>query len=107
MDTFITSAGALALVKSLVDLVKYIRAKDSNGYVTQFVVWLAGIAVTFVIKASDFANDFPVGKIPLHDAKAATVILAGLGLGSAAQLANTGIKAVDGTQTAETPKLLK
>ena len=106
MDSFVTTAGMLALVKSVVDLVKYVRAKDTNGYVTQAAVWLAGIGTTFLVAASDFGNSIDVTGIPLGTASGATVVLAGLGLGSAAMLANEVKSAIDSSDTAVKPPLV-
>lgn len=106
METFITSAGALGLVKALVDFVKYVRARDTNGWVTQLAVWLSGIGVVLLLKVSDFADTFTVGTITLENANAGTQILAGLGLGSAAMLANEFKQAIDRTDTAVKPDLV-
>lgn len=106
MDQFITSAGALGLVKAAVDFIKYIRARDTNGYITQLAVWLAGIGTTLLIKVSDFANTFDVGGINLDAANGGTVILAGLGLGSAAMLVNDFKQAVDRSDSAAKPALV-
>lgn len=106
MNTFITSAGALGLVKALVDFLKYVRASDTNGYVTQLAVCAAGIGTTLLIKMSDFANGFDVGGVPLDTANVGTVILAGLGLGSAAMLVNDVKQAVDSNDSAAKPHLL-
>lgn len=106
MDTFITSAGMLALVKAIVDFIKYIRARDTNGWVTQLVVWLAGIGVVWLMSVSDYADTMDVGGILLTDAVAATIVLAGLGLGSAAMLANDFKKALDRSDSAIKPDLV-
>lgn len=106
MDEFITTAGAVALVKAIVDFLKYIRANDVNGYVTQAAVWLAGIGVTLLLKISDFADAFDVSGVTLDTANAGTVILAGLGLGSATMLANDFKKAIDSADTAVKPPLV-
>lgn len=106
MDQFITSAGALGLVKAAVDFLKYLRARDTNGYVTQLAVWLAGVGTVLLIKISDFANTFDVGGVNLDTANGGTVILAGLGLGSAAMLVNDVKKAVDRSDSAAKPDLV-
>lgn len=106
METFITTTGSLALVKALVDLIKYVRAKDTNGWLTQLTVWLAGIGVVLLLKASDFAATFMIGDISLLDANTGTVILAGFGLGSAAMLANDVKKALDNSDDASKPDLV-
>lgn len=106
MDSFITGAGALGLVTAAVNFVKYLRARDTNGYVTQLAVWLAGIGTTLLIRISDFANTFDVGGVNLDTANAGTVILAGLGLGSAAMLVNDAKQALDRSDSAAKPPLI-
>ena len=106
METFITTAGALGFVKAVVDLVKYIRARDTNGYLTQITVWLAGIATTVLLSLSDFGESIDVGGVPLDVASGATLVLAGLGLGSAAMLANEVKTALDRSDTAVKPPLV-
>ena len=93
-------------MKSGVDLIKYVRAKDANGAITQLAVWLMGIGVVLLVRASDFAAQWDVGGVLLSDAKIGTCILAGFGLGALAMLANDGIKAVDSSQSARKPPLL-
>lgn len=106
METFITGAGALGLVKAVVDFIKYLRARDTNGWVTQLAVWAAGIGTTLLIKVSDFAGNFDIGGVILNDANTGTVILAGLGLGSAAMLVNDIKQAVDSNDSAAKPALV-
>lgn len=106
MEQFTTAAGAVGLVKAGVDLIKYARAKDANGVITQLAVYLMGIGVVMLVRASDFASRWDVGGIPLSEAQTGTAVLAGLGLGAVAMLANDGIKAVDGSQSARKPPLV-
>lgn len=106
METFITGAGALGLVKAVVDFIKYLRARDTNGYVTQLAVWLSGIGTVVLLKVSDFADEFSIGSETLDSANGGTVILAGLGLGSAAMLANEFKKAIDNGDNAAKPELI-
>lgn len=107
MDTFLTASGALALVKALVDFLKYLKAKDTNGWVTQLIVWVAGIATVLLLKASDFADAFTLGTdVTLANANGGTVVLAGLGIGSAAALVNEVKKAIDNGDTAAKPDLV-
>lgn len=106
MTMFLTSGGLLALVKAFVDFVKYIKAKDTNGWFTQLTVWVAGIGATLLAKASDLATSWNLGSTTLEDAKVGTVILAGLGLGSAAMLVNSFKKAFDQSDSDKKPDLV-
>jgi hypothetical protein len=108
VNQFLTSAGALALVKAVVDLVKYFKAKDTNGYVTQVATWAAGVGSVYLLKYSDVADTFKLGAgaVTLDTASTATVILAGLGLGSGAMLVNDVKKALDNNDSAAKPDLI-
>jgi hypothetical protein len=107
VDTFLTASGALALVTAFVNFLKYIKAKDTNGWVTQLIVWIAGVGSVLLVRASDFADTFNLGgTVTLDTANAGTVILAGLGLGSAAALVNEAKKALDNGDSAAKPDLV-
>lgn len=103
---FATMAGALSFVKAVVDLVKYVRARNTNGWVTQLAVWLAGVFVVVVMSFSDFAQSIDVGGVTLDTASWGTLLLVGLGLGSTAMLANDVKQAIDHTDSAAKPDLV-
>lgn len=107
MELFLTAAGALALVTALVNCAKYVKNGDTNGWLTQVLVWIAGIAVVLLLRESDFAGTFTLGTMTLDHANTATAILAGLGLGSTAMLTNDLKKAVDRSDSAAKPDLVK
>jgi hypothetical protein len=107
VDQFLTASGALALVKAIIDFLKYLRARDTNGWLTQLTVWVAGVAVVLLIRYSDFASSFTLGVgVSLYGAAWGTTILAGLGLGSAAALVNDVKKAIDSSDSAAKPDLV-
>lgn len=106
VDQFLTASGALALVKAIVDFAKYVRARETNGWVTQLAAWVGGVATVVLVKWSDFAPTFNVGGMTLDNANGGTVILAGLGLGSAAMLVNDVKKAIDSSDSAAKPNLV-
>lgn len=103
---FATLAGALSFVKAIVDLVKYVRARNTNGYVTQLAVWLAGVFVIVVMSHSDFGKAIDVGGVTLDAASWGTLLLVGLGLGSSAMLANDVKQALDRSDSAVKPDLV-
>jgi len=106
-NMFLSATGALALITAVVNLVKYVKAGNVNGWLTQVVVWVAGVATAALIAASDIAETWPVGDTTLGKASGATVILVGLGLGSAAMLTNDLKKAFDGNDSSAKPDLVK
>lgn len=97
-----------ALLKKAVDFLKYLLAKDWNGVVTQLVVWLVGIGLTWLLSASDFANGVEIGGLDLGNLNTASIVLVGLSLSSTASfLGQDLIKALDNTQSAATPNLVE
>lgn len=106
METFIGSAGLLALVKALVDFLKFVRAGNINGWLTLLVVWLGGVGVTILYSFSDFADQFEVLGVTLGTASLATLILFGLGLGSSAVVVNEFKTAIDSSDSATKPPLV-
>jgi len=107
MELFLSAAGALALVTAAVNFVKNIRAGDLNGWLTQLVVWAAGIGTAALLAASDVANTFDLGNgLTLDNVNGATLILVGLGIGSTAMLANDFKKAIDSSDSAVKPDLV-
>jgi hypothetical protein len=57
--------------------------------------------VAFLVGASDFAPS-----LQLDNLNAASLVIAGLVLGSSSTVIDKGIKAVDSSQSAATPKLI-
>lgn len=96
-----------ALIKKIVDTIKYLAAGDVNAVVTQIVAWLAGIAVAFLGAKSDWANSIQVGDVALSTLNNWSVALIGINLASTAGLTWDAIKAVDGSNSAVVPTLLR
>jgi hypothetical protein len=105
MDMFVTAAGMLAFVKSVVDFVRYLRARNT-GWITQLAVWVAGIGVVVAFSHSDFAESVAVAGVSLATAGWGTLVLAGLGLGSSAMLTNDFKQAIDTSDSAVKPPLV-
>jgi hypothetical protein len=106
MDAFLTTAGSVTLIKAIVDFVKYVRARDVNGWATQLTVWVAGLVVMALLRTSDLAATIVLADVPLDQAQIGTLILAGLGLGSSAMFVNEIKNAIDNTSTAKKPPLV-
>lgn len=106
MTEFLPFAVAVALVWKLVDFVKFVRAKDTNAWATQLAVWGAGIGVAFLLRESDFSKSLQVGQFVLGGLNAASTVLFGVALGSAASSTFDAKKAIDNNDTAATPPLI-
>lgn len=96
---FTVLAVATALVWKVVSFAKFVMAGDRSKAVTQLVTWGAGIGVAFLVAASDFTLE--VAGVNLADLNAASVVLFGVALGSAASAA------YDSLSKNPEPKLLR
>lgn len=96
-----------ALVKKGVDLLRYVIAKDGNGALTTVVALGVGVAVAFLVAASDFAAGVEVAGRTLANMNDASVVLVGLGLGATGSVGWDALRAIDNSQSAAVPPLLK
>lgn len=95
----------ILLIKTGVDLTKFLQAKDWSNVATILYVWAVGIVVTFLLRASDF--DITVGNYNLNDLNVFSTILVGVTLAGSAVFANETLKALDRHETTEKPDLFK
>lgn len=100
---FVPLLVAIALVKKLLDVVRYALADDWRNVATQVIAWVAGVAVIMLFAASDWAAGFQVGSLALANMNLASQVLAGFALASTASLAVDAIKAIDNSQSAAVP----
>lgn len=101
-------AALAALVIKIVSVVKAI-GKDNNIVATQVVVWAVGIIVLFLAGEADVTSGMVIpgfSDIHLGDLDAASIVLAGLALGSSGAFAYDVKKAVDNSDSATEPALL-
>lgn len=89
-----------ALVLSLFNLIKLVRAQSYGEALTQLFSWLAGVGVMFLLRASDWADTFIIGQGDdarvLSTLSAPSVVLAGIAL---AAVANVAYSALPNTET--------
>jgi hypothetical protein len=103
---FIPLVVLTALIKKVMDTLKYGLAGDVNAVVTQFVAWATGIGVTFVAANSDWAETMIVNGTAMGTLNGWSLALIGVNLASTAGVAWDVIKAVDNNNSAEVPNLL-
>jgi len=96
---------ALLLAKIL-DFVKYARARDVNGAVTQLVAWAGGVALVFVAANADLGANMDVAGQTLGTLNAWSLVLVGLSLASTGSALVDVKKAVDNTDSAAVPALV-
>lgn len=105
---FVPILAAAAIVKACIDLLRYASGKDWKSVATQIVSWAAGVGVSLLFAASDFADGFKLGDtgVTLGNANTASVLLFGLTFGAVANTIVDGLKAFDNTDSQKKPPLL-
>ena len=104
------TVGFLALAALVIKVVSVIKAigKDANYVITQVVTWAVGILVLFLAGQAEVTQSqvIPGFGMTLGTMDAASIILAGLVLGSTGAFAYDYKKARDNTDSASEPNLL-
>lgn len=106
MAEFLPLAAAGALLLKAVDMLKYLMNQDKR-WVTQLVVWVAGIGLTFLLAESTFGPSIEIANHSLASLNGAARILAGLSLASLTSVTVDFKKAFDNSDSAATPPLVK
>jgi len=107
MDVFVPAVAMFALIKKLIDFLKFITNQDWNGAATQAAVWLSGVLVVWLYAQTDWAETFSFAGITLAAMNFASLVALGIGLGSSASVATDFIKSRDTTDSAAMPPLFK
>ncbi len=100
--------GLVALVKKIVD---YLRLAanlpgSKSSFITQTIAYVAGVAGTFLMGATQFADKVDVHGILLSNMDGPTKTLVGLSVGSAASVVTDFVQARDNNDSAAIPPLL-
>lgn len=103
---FVPVLAMLALVAKLVDFLRYGKAKDWNGVLTQAIVWVAGIVVVFLVAQTPWAAAIPFGSVALSKLGAWSLVFVGMSLSSVSSVGKDALKAVDNSNSAAIPTLL-
>lgn len=109
MEPGVSIAALLLLatfISKFMDFLKFLRAKDTNGVVTQLITWCAGIIGVLLFAETDFAAGVALGGVTLADADLATKVFAGLMAISLLSKVYDFQKSFDSTQTSATPSLV-
>ncbi len=105
-----TSAFALVLlatfISKVVDFGKFVRAKDTNGVLTQLITWGAGVLGVCLFAQTDFATGVSLEGVSLATAGWGTLVFAGLMSTSLLSKVYDFQKSFDNTQTSATPSLV-
>jgi hypothetical protein len=100
---FVPLLAATALIWKAVDFVRFIRARDTDSALTQLVVWAVGVAVTFLLAGTNYADGIVIGDLSLGRANWESLLLIGLSLGSSASALVDFKRAIDNTDSARVP----
>lgn len=95
------------LVFALINFLKAVRQKDTNTVLTQLIVWVAGVLVTFLVAQTDFASGINVGDQSLTELNCWSLLFVGLTISSLASFGVELKKALDNTDSAQKPPLFK
>lgn len=95
-----------ALVKKVVDFVKYGTSGDVNAVVTQLTAWAAGVAAAFLAANSDWGDSIMVNGDPLAFLNGWSLTLLGVNIASVAGFGWDTLKALDNSNSAAVPDLL-
>ncbi len=101
---FLPLAAMSLLVFKIVDFFRYLRAGDTNGWVTQLVAWAAGVAAVLLYARSGFSVS--IGGFNLGHLNIWAQIVVGLNIGSAGSAWNDARKTFDVHNSAAVPTLL-
>jgi hypothetical protein len=96
----------LALILKVVDFLRYAKARDYNGVLTQAITWVAGVVVLLLVAQTTWAAMISVAGVPLGKLGFWSVVFAGLTVSSGASLVNDYRKALDNSNSAAIPTLL-
>jgi hypothetical protein len=95
-----------AMIKKIVDTLKYTVSGDLNAVVTQIVAWAAGVALAFVAANSDWGDTIMVNGQSLASLNGWSLAFVGVNLASLAGFGWDTLKAIDHTNSATVPTLL-
>lgn len=103
---FVAPVAMIALGLKFVDFLRYAKAKDINGVLTQLIAWVAGIGVVMLAAHTQWSAGIPIGNLPLSALGAWDQVFAGLALGSTASFLKDTLKSVDNSNSSAIPTLV-
>lgn len=106
---FVPLLAAATVVITALNLVKGVKAGDTNLIVSTISAWVIGIGVVLLLAETDFASGIELGDTghTLDNVNTFSLILVGLVFASTAQVIYDGIKALDNSQSAAKPSLIE
>lgn len=98
--------GMVTICMALTDFVKRLTnpSTEKRALLTQVLVWVVATGVVFLYSASDFGS-FDIGGVAIDNMMAATKLILGLAIGSAAMVGFNTLKSFNNADTSVPPKL--
>lgn len=103
---FIPALAMAALILKVVDFLRYAKAADMNGVLTQLITWVAGVVVLLLVAQTDWADGIPIGDTPLSALGFWSIVFAGMSAGSVASVGKDTLKSVDNSNSSAIPTLV-
>jgi hypothetical protein len=94
------------VVKTTVDILRYLKGRDWNGAGTLLIAWVGGLAAAALFAQTDWADGLMIGDQNLGALNAASLVVFGLVLGSAGAFANEFNAARDSNRSTAKPHLV-
>jgi hypothetical protein len=94
------------LLLKLLDFVRYAKAGDVNGIVTQALAWVGGVLLMLLLARTGFADQMPMGGYLLSKSGFWDQVYLGLAVGSTGSAIKDYFKARDNSNSAAIPTLL-
>lgn len=103
---FVPALALAALILKFMDFLRYLKAGDMNGVVSQLIVWASGVGALLLVAQTQWAGEISVGDTSLGRLGFWSVVFAGMSLASVASAGKDALKAVDSSNSAKIPTLL-
>lgn len=93
------------VVKTTVDILRFVRGRDWNGAGTLLTAWVGGFAAAALFAQTEFADGISVGDQTLGDLNVASLLVVGLTLGSVGANVNEFFASRDANRSTAKPQL--
>lgn len=103
---FVPALAMAALILKFMDFLRYLKAGDMNGIVSQLIVWFSGVGALLLVAQTQWSNGISVGDTTLNRLSFWSIVFAGMSIASVASAGKDLLKAVDTSNTAKIPTLL-
>lgn len=104
---FVPILALVILIKKMLDFLRYLSAQDWNAVVTQLIAWVGGVGGVMLAAQTDWAGGIVIGDFTLENLSAWSLVFVGLTISSGASFIHDATKAVDNTDSAAVPTLLR